>query len=70
MEETYCCEIMKQQLTNNCPQHGLDCGDNVIRKCRAQFFVGRLMLVAPNAEYDMTYCPWCGTKIQEPLPRE
>lgn len=67
METEYCCEIMKQQLTNICPQHGQECGDNVIRICKGQFFEGRLMLVAPNAEYDLSYCPWCGTKLQDSI---
>lgn len=60
-KENYCCKLMEQQLEYDCPDHKNNCPDQVIKYNLS----GRLSLVAPNAMYDLSYCPWCGKKVQE-----
>lgn len=55
-----CCETMKAQLAMTCDQHGVTCPDQVVRRGES----GRLFLVAANATYDLSFCPWCGAHVQ------
>lgn len=57
----YCCETMKQQLTNNCKQHGLECPDNVVRKFKKSYGIPH---PDDNSFYEIKYCPWCGAKLK------
>jgi hypothetical protein len=61
-----CCDTMAHQLTHECPQHGVDCPDKVVVRGSS----GRLFLRSPNATYTMTFCPWCGAKVQDLEPDE
>lgn len=52
---------MAGQLNKECSQHGYNCPDFVVQM-RAD---GDLVLVAINATYTMTFCPWCGMQVQQ-----
>lgn len=58
-----CCEDMKQHIQQNstCAQHGYSCPDRGITLCRD----GEYLLRAPNAEYRINFCPFCGAKLKE-----
>lgn len=61
----FCCESLKHQVMNFCPQegHGFRCPDNLIQiGCNpdlSHWWVGE----APNASYEIKFCPWCGAKL-------
>lgn len=63
MVKLSCCDIMEQQLTNRCVQHGQECPDNVVQITKQ----GKLGLAAENADYTFSFCPWCGRELPEEL---
>ena len=56
-----CCVTMGVQLNyaDHCKEHGNDCPDVVVRKNSA----GKYRLVAENATYICSFCPWCGKDL-------
>lgn len=58
---TWCCDFMQRQVYMWCEQHGPLCPDQVIRLNTK----GIPFLLAENAEYTLTYCPNCGTKVEK-----
>ena len=62
-----CCTGMQRQLDYDCIMHGSDCPDRVVRFSTCPEPEGRWLLVAQNAEWDFEFCPWCGTRFQEPV---
>lgn len=62
----YCCEIMEEQLTYHCDQHGdgWSCPDVVIGLIRSQGYDNHYTLIARNAEYICNFCPWCGADLK------
>ncbi len=61
-----CCEAMVRQLDLSCEQHGTSCPDRLVLRTTTHPSGGRWLLVARNAEYDFEFCPWCGSRFQEP----
>jgi hypothetical protein len=59
-----CCAGMYTQLNYDCLVHGDDCPDRVVRHSTFPEPEGRWLLVAQNAEWDFTHCPFCGTRFQ------
>jgi len=59
----FCCKTLKQQILNKCSQHGFECPDNLIQIAHGidnkPFWCG----VARNADYEVSYCPFCGSKL-------
>jgi len=55
-----CCSEMQMHLTLNsdCQQHGYNCPDRGI-----EYFSSSYHIRAPNANYVIKYCPWCGGKL-------
>lgn len=67
-----CCDSMRQQLKNDCPQHPGYCPDWVISEDSGEHFPqtkGTLLLIAPNAAYSFDFCPWCGRELPEERKR-
>lgn len=54
-----CCDVMISQLNYFCDNHGPLCPDQVVRM---GYSSQKPYLQAENAEYLLTYCPWCGKK--------
>jgi hypothetical protein len=66
-----CCEAMSVQLNSICPQHGDNCPDWVVGVSREyRKMPCHLLLMAPNACYSFTYCPWCGKEIPKDGDKE
>jgi len=67
--EGYCCQMMRDQLESECPDHGKNCPNQVVRRWE---FEGqkRLTLRAENATWDFQFCPWCGSRVQKPDEEE
>lgn len=63
---TFCCETMKQQLTEYCTQHGYSCPDWVVSLDSE----GKIYLKAENACYVLDFCPWCGRENHHRYPVE
>lgn len=61
-----CCEAMAYQLDLVCDQHGEDCPDRLVLATSVHPTGHRWLLCAQNADYDFEFCPWCGTRFQEP----
>lgn len=61
-----CCEAMKRHLRQNsdCEQHGYNCPDRGI-----SYVNGKYLLRAPNANYEIFFCPWCGYELIETRAR-
>lgn len=61
--QTFCCDDLSVQLTNDCPKHGIECQDNVVAVYGPQ---QKLALRIPGPVgggfYLISYCPWCGTR--------
>lgn len=55
-----CCEDMRRHMTLNssCEQHGYNCPDRGI-----DYFSESYHIRAPNANYSINYCPWCGGRL-------
>lgn len=61
---------MNKQLNYQCNIHGKNCPDVAVRWVKSKLDTDSLpftheysvLLIAPNAEYQCNYCPWCGTK--------
>lgn len=55
-----CCAEMRRYRTLNsdCVQHGYNCPDRPI-----SWFDGDYLIRSPNGEYRITYCPWCGSLL-------
>lgn len=64
----FCCVVMKNQLTDRCEQHGVDCPDKVVLRSKSVFNDSGIYLRAINAEWVMHYCPWCGSKWSDGVP--
>lgn len=78
-----CCEEMMGQLglKCECPDHALcSCGRHkcfpefpkVPGCCKsiiAQYSDGTLFFRAENAEYQINFCPWCGTQLNMSLQK-
>lgn len=62
-----CCQAMAHHLNYGCGQHRDACPDRILRLSHFPDGTDRWLLVAPNAEYDVEFCPWCGARFQEPL---
>lgn len=57
-----CCNYMQDQL-RLCADHGLACPELLVHP--SPFPQHELVLWAPNSIFAFSFCPWCGTKIQE-----
>lgn len=78
-DRKYCCDTMKQQLTNVCKEHGLNCGDNVIRDY-SKSDKEKLGVEHPDifgiphpddgSFYEIKFCPWCGHDLIRPKSQE
>ncbi len=53
-----CCEFMRQQLNYTCNQHSYPCPDVLIVKGKSGLY-----LQSPNAEYEIKFCPSCGSEV-------
>lgn len=67
MNISFCCDALRQQIITGCSHHGWSCPDYLIQigitgfnKPRA-FWCG----AAGNASYEISFCPFCGTKLPE-----
>lgn len=60
---------MREQLNFNCPTHGHDCPEKILKWSKVYQFTEKhsydyeVSLIAESAEYTCNYCPSCGTKI-------
>jgi len=58
---TPCCETMTDQINYTCDKHKPTCPNQIV----ALDHNGLPSLRAENGEYYMSYCPWCGKKIEK-----
>jgi len=58
-----CCSDMIYHLNKHaeCIQHGYACPDRPVDLCKSGDFVIR----APNGNYSIQYCPWCGKQLSD-----
>ena len=64
MAKKYCCKDLEKYLTNDCPQHGLRCPDNVVQRFTDKYKDNIGIPHLDGSYYKINYCPWCGTKIK------
>lgn len=59
----FCCDTLRQQVLHKCEQHGYNCPDNLVQIRPGMkdgfFWVAR----AQNADYQISFCPFCGKKL-------
>ena len=63
----HCCETMKDQVNINCKIHAdpFGCPDILITYNKKFDEYGLIIHDGGSASTEITYCPWCGTKLPE-----
>ena len=66
----HCCEMMRRNVENTCdvhPDRG-DCPDCLVDYWERRKMYGLMTRNdAGGGMISISYCPWCGTKLPEPL---
>jgi hypothetical protein len=65
----HCCEMMRSNVENTCDQHTdrFDCPDCLINYGERRNSYGLIIHDGGGSVISISYCPWCGTKLPEPL---
>ena len=69
----HCCEMMRSKVESTCDQHPdrAACPDSVLsysdRTKRYLLLVHDGEEGYANAGYSIDFCPWCGTKLPDPV---
>lgn len=58
-EWVWCCERLREQIEDECAEHGEDCPDALIVRGHVGVF-GLPIRDGGDAFVQITYCPWCG----------
>jgi hypothetical protein len=67
--DDHCCEMMQNQMNFVCEQHPnrFECPDCVIHFNPKSFNYGIIIHDGGSSFYRIRFCPWCGTKLPEPI---
>jgi hypothetical protein len=66
----HCCEDMKRNVEYTCDQHPnrSDCPDCLIEYLPRFRQYGILVHDGGSSMVTISYCPWCGAKLPDPIP--
>jgi hypothetical protein len=67
--EKHCCEEMTRRVNQRCEMHAdvFECADNLIYYSADSNSYGIIIHDGGSSFSVIAYCPWCGTKLPEPV---